>query len=129
MSLTSLICNFFFSGLGHGTFVAGVIASNKECLGFAPESELYIFRVFTNNQVWLWFFKSSFYESFKRINHHFAAKSQKRLKALIKWSHYIFSVCVFLLVLWLIFDFLFANEKLTYTTHRYSFAEDWNACC
>lgn len=38
-------------GLGHGTFVAGVIASYKECLGFAPDSELHIFRVFTNNQV------------------------------------------------------------------------------
>ena len=38
-------------GLGHGTFVAGVIASSAECLGFAPEADLYIFRVFTNNQV------------------------------------------------------------------------------
>ncbi|XP_014212506.1 membrane-bound transcription factor site-1 protease [Copidosoma floridanum] len=39
-------------GLGHGTFVAGVIASSsKECLGFAPDAELYIFRVFTNDQV------------------------------------------------------------------------------
>ena len=38
-------------GLGHGTFVAGVIASYKECLGFAPDADLYIFRVFTNNQV------------------------------------------------------------------------------
>ena len=37
--------------LGHGTFVTGVIASSSECLGFAPDSELYIFRVFTNNQV------------------------------------------------------------------------------
>ena len=37
--------------LGHGTFVAGVIASSSECLGFAPDSELFIFRVFTNNQV------------------------------------------------------------------------------
>lgn len=37
--------------LGHGTFVAGVIASTSECLGFAPEAELYVFRVFTNNQV------------------------------------------------------------------------------
>lgn len=37
--------------LGHGTFVAGVIASSSECLGFAPDAELYIFRVFTNNQV------------------------------------------------------------------------------
>ncbi|KTF90955.1 hypothetical protein cypCar_00019701 [Cyprinus carpio] len=39
-------------GLGHGTFVAGVIASMRECQGFAPDSELHIFRVFTNNQVW-----------------------------------------------------------------------------
>lgn len=38
-------------GLGHGTFVAGVIASSAECLGFAPEADLFIFRVFTNNQV------------------------------------------------------------------------------
>lgn len=37
-------------GIGHGTFVAGVIASQDECLGFAPDSELYIFRVFTNNK-------------------------------------------------------------------------------
>ncbi|XP_044021354.1 membrane-bound transcription factor site-1 protease [Aphidius gifuensis] len=39
-------------GLGHGTFVAGLIASSsRECLGFAPDAELYIFRVFTNKQV------------------------------------------------------------------------------
>ncbi|XP_011314538.1 membrane-bound transcription factor site-1 protease [Fopius arisanus] len=39
-------------GLGHGTFVAGVIASaSKECLGFAPDAELYVFKVFTNEQV------------------------------------------------------------------------------
>ena len=38
-------------GLGHGTFVAGIIASNRECLGLAPDAELHIFRVFTNNQV------------------------------------------------------------------------------
>ena len=38
-------------GLGHGTFVAGVIASASECLGFAPDADLHIFRVFTNNQV------------------------------------------------------------------------------
>ncbi|KAJ8674081.1 hypothetical protein QAD02_005343 [Eretmocerus hayati] len=39
-------------GLGHGTFVAGVIASSSsECLGFAPDADLYIFRVFTNTQV------------------------------------------------------------------------------
>ncbi|KAG5320863.1 MBTP1 protease, partial [Acromyrmex heyeri] len=39
-------------GLGHGTFVAGVIASSsKDCFGFAPDADLYIFRVFTNDQV------------------------------------------------------------------------------
>ncbi|XP_043464380.1 membrane-bound transcription factor site-1 protease [Leptopilina heterotoma] len=39
-------------GLGHGTFVAGVIASSsKECFGLAPDAELHIFRVFTNSQV------------------------------------------------------------------------------
>ena len=41
----------YYAGLGHGTFVAGVIASYKECLGFAPDADLYIFRVFTNSQV------------------------------------------------------------------------------
>jgi len=44
-------CRCCFAGLGHGTFVAGVIASYKECLGFAPDADLYIFRVFTNSQV------------------------------------------------------------------------------
>ena len=39
-------------GLGHGTFVAGVVAGQDEaCPGFAPEVELYTFRVFTNDQV------------------------------------------------------------------------------
>ncbi|XP_015585163.1 membrane-bound transcription factor site-1 protease isoform X2 [Cephus cinctus] len=39
-------------GLGHGTFVAGVIgSSSRDCLGFAPDAELHIFRVFTNAQV------------------------------------------------------------------------------
>ncbi|EPS61463.1 hypothetical protein M569_13331, partial [Genlisea aurea] len=38
--------------LGHGTFVAGVIASqDSECLGFAPDAEIYAFRVFTDAQV------------------------------------------------------------------------------
>jgi membrane-bound transcription factor site-1 protease len=48
-------------GLGHGTFVAGVIAgqgggtdseSELRCPGLAPDADLYVFRVFTNNQVW-----------------------------------------------------------------------------
>ncbi|XP_058113808.1 subtilisin-like protease SBT6.1 isoform X2 [Magnolia sinica] len=39
--------------LGHGTFVAGVIAGEDgECLGFAPDTEIYAFRVFTDAQVW-----------------------------------------------------------------------------
>lgn len=38
-------------GVGHGTFVAGMIASQEDCPGFAPDAELYIFRVFTNSQV------------------------------------------------------------------------------
>lgn len=41
-------------GLGHGSFVAGVIASHdSQCPGFAPEVELHTFRVFTNDQVWI----------------------------------------------------------------------------
>lgn len=38
-------------GLGHGTFVAGVIASqSSECFGFAPDVDMHVFRVFTNNR-------------------------------------------------------------------------------
>ncbi|XWS69891.1 hypothetical protein CRYUN_Cryun03dG0002600 [Craigia yunnanensis] len=38
--------------LGHGTFVAGVVAGeDAECLGFAPDTEIYSFRVFTDAQV------------------------------------------------------------------------------
>ncbi|KAF3441932.1 hypothetical protein FNV43_RR15847 [Rhamnella rubrinervis] len=38
--------------LGHGTFVAGVIAGiDTECLGFSPDTEIYAFRVFTDAQV------------------------------------------------------------------------------
>lgn len=41
-------------GLGHGTFVAGVIGgTDGACPGFAPDVELYTFRVFTNDQVGL----------------------------------------------------------------------------
>ena len=47
---TDLLC-VLTAGLGHGTFVAGVVASSRECLGFAPDAELHIFRVFTNSQV------------------------------------------------------------------------------
>ena len=39
-------------GLGHGSFVAGVIGSHdKQCPGFAPDVELHTFKVFTDDQV------------------------------------------------------------------------------
>lgn len=44
--------NTLDDGLGHGTFVAGVVASqDPECPGFAPDAEIHTFRVFTNDQV------------------------------------------------------------------------------
>ncbi|KAM9289147.1 membrane-bound transcription factor site-1 protease isoform 2-T2 [Morus bassanus] len=57
-------------GLGHGTFVAGVIASMRECQGFAPNAELHIFRVFTNNQVSYtsWFLDAFNYAILKKID-------------------------------------------------------------
>ncbi|XP_050684015.1 membrane-bound transcription factor site-1 protease isoform X2 [Leptidea sinapis] len=56
--------------LGHGTFVAGVIASRADCLGFAPDSDLYIFRVFTDNQVSYtsWFLDAFNYAIMKKID-------------------------------------------------------------
>ncbi|XP_067651684.1 membrane-bound transcription factor site-1 protease-like isoform X1 [Haliotis asinina] len=57
-------------GLGHGTFVAGVIASSQECLGFAPDADIFVFRVFTNNQVSYtsWFLDAFNYAILKKIN-------------------------------------------------------------
>ncbi|XP_042143236.1 membrane-bound transcription factor site-1 protease isoform X4 [Ixodes scapularis] len=57
-------------GLGHGTFVAGVIASSRDCLGFAPESELHVYRVFTKNQMSYtsWFLDAFNYAILKKIN-------------------------------------------------------------
>ncbi|XP_052827595.1 membrane-bound transcription factor site-1 protease [Octopus bimaculoides] len=57
-------------GLGHGTFVAGVIASSKQCLGFAPDADIYVFRVFTNNQVSYtsWFLDAFNYAILKKID-------------------------------------------------------------
>ncbi|XRB20494.1 membrane-bound transcription factor site-1 protease [Pseudoscourfieldia marina] len=44
--------NTLNDGLGHGSFVAGVVASqDPACHGFAPDVELHAFRVFTNDQV------------------------------------------------------------------------------
>lgn len=60
----------FEDGLGHGTFVAGVIVSSKECFGFAPDAELHVYRVFTNNQVSYtsWFLDAFNYAILKKIN-------------------------------------------------------------
>lgn len=57
-------------GVSHGTFVAGVIASSKECLGFAPDAELHIYRVFTNNQVSYtsWFLDAFNYAILRKIH-------------------------------------------------------------
>uniref|UniRef100_A0A914W555 Peptidase S8/S53 domain-containing protein n=1 Tax=Plectus sambesii TaxID=2011161 RepID=A0A914W555_9BILA len=39
-------------GLGHGTFVAGVIGgTDRRCPGLAPSADLYIYKVFTKKQV------------------------------------------------------------------------------
>ncbi|XP_065285558.1 membrane-bound transcription factor site-1 protease isoform X1 [Dermacentor albipictus] len=57
-------------GLGHGTFVAGVIASSRDCLGFAPESELHVYRVFNKDQLSYtsWFLDAFNYAILKKIN-------------------------------------------------------------
>ncbi|XP_075693673.1 membrane-bound transcription factor site-1 protease isoform X1 [Rhinoderma darwinii] len=57
-------------GLGHGTFVAGVIASMRECQGLAPDSDLHIYRVFTNSQVSYtsWFLDAFNYAILKKID-------------------------------------------------------------
>ncbi|KAL6064719.1 Membrane-bound transcription factor site-1 protease [Balamuthia mandrillaris] len=62
--------NSLEDGLGHGTFVAGVIASQSECLGFAPDVDLYIFRVFTNDRVSYtsWFLDAFNYAIHTKIN-------------------------------------------------------------
>ncbi|XP_039763502.1 membrane-bound transcription factor site-1 protease [Pararge aegeria] len=62
--------NTLDDALGHGTFVAGVIASRADCLGFAPDSDLHIFRVFTDNQVSYtsWFLDAFNYAIMRKID-------------------------------------------------------------
>ena len=50
--------------------ILGVIASSAECLGFAPDAELHIFRVFTKKQVSYtsWFLDAFNYAIMKRIH-------------------------------------------------------------
>lgn len=57
--------------VGHGTFVAGVIGGrSKECPGIAPESNLYIFRVFSTSQhsYTSWFLDAFNYALFLEID-------------------------------------------------------------
>ena len=56
--------------LGHGTFVAGVVASSKDCLGFAPHSKLHIFRVFTKKQISYtsWFLDAFNYAILRKVD-------------------------------------------------------------
>ncbi|CAF0822220.1 unnamed protein product [Rotaria sordida] len=56
--------------IGHGLFVAGVIGSNSECLGIAPEAQLHIFKVFTNNQISYtsWFLDAFNYAIVKKVH-------------------------------------------------------------
>ena len=59
-----------YDKIGHGTFVAGVVSSSKECLGIAPDANLYIFKVFDDNQVSYtsWFLDAFNYALVKRID-------------------------------------------------------------
>eukprot|EP00501_MAST-03F_sp_TOSAG23-6_P000024 GSMAST32.ASY1.ANO1.25.1 assembled CDS len=57
-------------GVGHGTFCAGMISSSyPKCAGFAPNSEIYTFKVFTDNQASFssWFLDALNYVLFKEI--------------------------------------------------------------
>lgn len=56
--------------IGHGTFVCGLIASSRECLGLAPDVNLYIFKVFAQNQISYtsWFLDAFNYAILKNID-------------------------------------------------------------
>ncbi|KAL3666115.1 hypothetical protein V7S43_008906 [Phytophthora oleae] len=57
--------------VGHGTFVAGVISgTDDKCPGIAPEAELYVFRMFTGEQLSFtsWYLDAFNYALFKKIN-------------------------------------------------------------
>lgn len=56
--------------VGHGTFVAGVIAGHGECGGLAPDADLFIFRVFTAARMSYtsWFLDAFNYAIYKKIN-------------------------------------------------------------
>ncbi|KAE8901445.1 Membrane-bound transcription factor site-1 protease [Phytophthora fragariae] len=57
--------------VGHGTFVAGVISGTDEkCPGIAPEAELFVFRMFTGEQLSFtsWYLDAFNYALFKGIH-------------------------------------------------------------
>ncbi|KAG7400196.1 Membrane-bound transcription factor site-1 protease [Phytophthora boehmeriae] len=56
--------------VGHGTFVAGVISgTDPNCPGIAPEAELFVFRMFTSDQLSFtsWYLDAFNYALFKKI--------------------------------------------------------------
>eukprot|EP01084_Bolivina_argentea_P145010 254291_1 len=58
-------------GIGHGTFVCGIIASKfSQCPGFAPDAIIHTFRVFTNQQMSYtsWFLDAFNYAIFRKMN-------------------------------------------------------------
>src|SRR5690606_31126246 len=63
------------------TFVAGVIASAAECLGFAPDADIYAFRVFTDQQISYtsWFLDAFNYAIHKKYVYIFSNGSNKCL--------------------------------------------------
>ena len=58
-------------GVGHGTFVAGVLGGRSEaCPGIAPDAELFTFRVFNSQQqsYTSWFLDAFNYALYKRVH-------------------------------------------------------------
>jgi membrane-bound transcription factor site-1 protease len=53
-----------------GSSVAGVIGSSAECLGFAPDAQLHIFKVFNSKQVSYtsWFLDAFNYALYRRVH-------------------------------------------------------------
>ena len=56
--------------IGHGTFVAGVIASSRDCLGIAPDASIYSLKVFDSQQKshTSWFLDAFNYAMHKKID-------------------------------------------------------------
>ena len=73
--------------IGHGSFVAGVIAGvNKECPGIAPDSEIFVFRVFTSSHQ---SYTSWFLDAFNYISHLRKPKSDSLLEVTRQNSRFV----------------------------------------